>query len=186
MPTDYGDSVSLENYIETCANITDLYDDCEAVHLVVAGDFNCRSGSRFHEVFLHFANDNNLCLSDLNRMAGVFTYCSDNASSSSWIDHVLCSPSIDNLINWCDIRYEYVSSDHKPLVLSFTNLYRDAIPVITYDHKEKRTVYDWSGADEHCILMYRSELDEALKTINIPVGSFDVNTFSDYDYGRMP
>ena len=42
MPTDYGDSVSLESYVEICANVTALYNDCEAVHLVVAGDFNCQ------------------------------------------------------------------------------------------------------------------------------------------------
>ena len=38
MPTDYGDSESYENYIETCAKITAIYKDSEAVHLVIAGD----------------------------------------------------------------------------------------------------------------------------------------------------
>jgi len=37
MPTDYGDSESYENYIETCAKITAIYKDSEAVHLVIAG-----------------------------------------------------------------------------------------------------------------------------------------------------
>ena len=47
MPTDYGDSESYENYIETCAKITSLYTRSEAVHLVIAGDFNYHTGSRF-------------------------------------------------------------------------------------------------------------------------------------------
>jgi len=47
MPTDYGDSETYENYIETCAKITAIYMDSEAVHLVIAGDFNCHTGARF-------------------------------------------------------------------------------------------------------------------------------------------
>ena len=47
MPTDYGDSESLENYIATCAAISALYEESEAIQLIVAGDFNCQPGSRF-------------------------------------------------------------------------------------------------------------------------------------------
>jgi len=39
MPVDNGDIVSLENYIETCATISALISDTEAVHVIVAGDF---------------------------------------------------------------------------------------------------------------------------------------------------
>ena len=35
MPTDYGNSVSLENYIETCANITALYNDVWATKILL-------------------------------------------------------------------------------------------------------------------------------------------------------
>jgi len=52
LPTDYGDSDSLEDYVATCACITALYNDCDAVQLIVAADFNCQVGSRFFNVFL--------------------------------------------------------------------------------------------------------------------------------------
>jgi len=48
LPTDYGDSDSVEDYVATCACISALYNDCDAVQLlIVAGDFNCPGGSRF-------------------------------------------------------------------------------------------------------------------------------------------
>jgi len=40
--TDYGDSGSAEDYVATCACISALYNDCDAVQLTVAGDFNCQ------------------------------------------------------------------------------------------------------------------------------------------------
>jgi len=90
---------------------------------------------------------------------------------------MLCSPTVDNFINWCDIRYEYVTSDHKPLALSFLNLHTDTVPIIMHDDKEKRVVYDWPRADEP-LCVYRYELDEALKSINIPAWCYDVDTSS--------
>jgi len=47
MPTDAGNVECLENYVATCANITALIQDSDAVHTVIAGDFNCNSGTRF-------------------------------------------------------------------------------------------------------------------------------------------
>ena len=41
LPADTGDTECIENYIATCANVTALCEDCDAVHYVIAGDFNC-------------------------------------------------------------------------------------------------------------------------------------------------
>ena len=45
LPVDSGDAESVENYIATCANVTALCEDCNAIQYVIAGDFNCHSGS---------------------------------------------------------------------------------------------------------------------------------------------
>ena len=47
MPTDYGDDTSMETYIDICAKITALYEDCAAISVLIGGDFNCPAGSRF-------------------------------------------------------------------------------------------------------------------------------------------
>ena len=65
-PCDYGNAECHENFIATCANITALFAECDALHIVVAGDFNCHYGSRFYDSFVVFANDNDLIFSDIN------------------------------------------------------------------------------------------------------------------------
>jgi hypothetical protein len=48
------------------------------VHSVLASDFKCQSGSRFYNIFIQWANDLDLQLSDIKRLDNAFTYCSDD------------------------------------------------------------------------------------------------------------
>ena len=72
MPTDYGDDDCIEDYIEICSEISALHTVCDAVQLIVAGDFNCQPGSRFYKYFQTFVNDNNLTMSDLETIQCVY------------------------------------------------------------------------------------------------------------------
>jgi len=47
MPIYTGDNECVENYIDTCAKITALYNDSSSINMIVAGDFNCQPRSRF-------------------------------------------------------------------------------------------------------------------------------------------
>jgi len=61
MPTDYGDNESFENCVSICSKINVLYEECDAVHLIVAENFNCpycRIGSKSYEHFDSFVCDN--------------------------------------------------------------------------------------------------------------------------------
>jgi len=91
MPYDMGDHDSLENFVCTCCKVNTLHEESDVVHAIIAGGFNCQQGSRFYNIFINCARDCNLELSDLKRMSDVFTFCSDDGSRSSWIDHILCS-----------------------------------------------------------------------------------------------
>ena len=87
MPIDYGEC--LEFYIATCAYITALFQESDAVNLVVAGDFDCQVVSRFYNSFLRFVGENNLQLTDQRHLNDVFTYCNDSATAYSRIDHIV-------------------------------------------------------------------------------------------------
>lgn len=52
MPSDYGTVDCHEKFIATCANITALFAESNAIHLVVAGDFNCQRDTRFCDSFV--------------------------------------------------------------------------------------------------------------------------------------
>jgi len=73
VPVDSGDVECAENYIATCAYITAQCEDCDATQYVIAGDFNCDSGSQFYTFFQNFVVDNNLCMSDSNLLSDVAT-----------------------------------------------------------------------------------------------------------------
>ena len=47
---------------------------------------------------MKFASDNNLLTSDLLRLNDVVTYINDDGSKMSWIDHILSSIAVDNII----------------------------------------------------------------------------------------
>ena len=177
MPTDYGDSECIENYIDTCAYIIALFQDSDAVYLVVAGD--CQLGSRFYDCFLKFSSDNKLQLTDLCRLKDVFTYFNDGATASSWIDYIVCSRAIDNLVSSCSVEYQYVSSDHKPLFVSLDRFLPNLGPSVSCVNEPVTGIKflpDWSKCDEYCLSMYKSELDLVLANINIPSVLFSCTT----------
>jgi endonuclease/exonuclease/phosphatase family metal-dependent hydrolase len=173
---DTGDAECVENYTATCAHITALCEDCDAIQYVIAGDFNCHSGSRFYSCLQNFVADNKLCMTDNNRLVDVVTFCNDAGTASSWIDHVLCSSVVDRLVCSVDVMEEYVSSDHKPLAVMFNNL---VIPNVTCQGTSTGcdsgigTVIDWSKADDVCISNYKMTLDSMLNHLNIPIAAFN-------------
>ena len=58
MPTDGSDIDSHEEYVDICSKIIAMFVDSDAVRLIVAGDFNCRPGTRFHKIYTEFPVDN--------------------------------------------------------------------------------------------------------------------------------
>lgn len=77
--------------------VKSVINDNDAVNLVVAGNFNCQVGSRFYDSFLRFVGENKLQLTDQRHLNDVFTYCNDSATAYSWIDHIVCSHSVNIL-----------------------------------------------------------------------------------------
>ena len=64
-------------------------------------------------------NENNIIMLDLNKMNYAFTYYSDNWLNMSWTDHVVCSCNVDSCIQQVAVLDDYVSSDHKPMLIVF-------------------------------------------------------------------
>jgi hypothetical protein len=89
MPLDQGDAECLGIFIEICAKLNALYSEQDMLHFVVAGYFNGQAGSRFYNIFIQWANDLNLQLSDIKRSDNAFIYCRDDGLRYSWIDHCI-------------------------------------------------------------------------------------------------
>lgn len=180
MPCDQGDADSVENYTSVCSKITALYAECDAVNLVIAGDFNCDVGYRVFNILQHFMDDNKLIWSDAIRMSNVFTYFNDAGTNFSWIDHIMCSKSADELINSSGISVlsDYVSSDHKPLIVHFDNILvthcSSSDNNISRCKQSNRVIPDWSKADQKALCCFQESLHSILSNIDIPACLFDV------------
>jgi len=74
----YGDDESLVEYIECLSVLDALIVQSDALHTVIAGDFNCGTGSRFFPLLNNFANENGLVMSDMMRLSNISTYISDD------------------------------------------------------------------------------------------------------------
>jgi len=60
-----GDSDSVEDYVVTCTCISALYNDCNAVRLIVAGDFNCQFNTRLSQLLVDDADDVKFIVQDV-------------------------------------------------------------------------------------------------------------------------
>ena len=154
MVVDYGDTDCMESCIATCSVIDSLISEVDAEHVLIAGDFNCQPGSCLCDTLAHLVTDNNLTFTDMNHLTtgNVFTYCNDAGSMVSWIDHVLCNSSVNDLILNVEILYSYVTSDHKPTVTTLLNplICDDASGLSTADKIGLNVSYcsDWLKAED--------------------------------------
>lgn len=171
MPTEYNDSDSLEKYIEVCANLSAIVTDSDIPHVVIVGDFNCQPGTRFFKVLAHFMEDNNLVMTDLSVLGAtnaVFTYCSDSGSNTSWIDHVICSYTMNNNVREMSVLYDFICSDHRPLSLAL-NCSAIAPYVSGRDDKPSQIATpDWDCVDEITASLYSENMYHRLRKITIP------------------
>ena len=180
MPTDTGDADCMDDYLETCSRIHAMCADCDTVQTVIAGEFNCHVGSRFDNVFFQLASDNNLIHSDLTRLnTSTFTYCGECSNTVTWIDHILCSPTLDSLVHNVNVLYDYVTADNKPVLMGFSNigLPHSGSPDLTGLPRSevhlptiRSTVPDWQKADA---MRYQTMLHNVLRTVDVPTFVFD-------------
>jgi len=113
----------------------------------------------------------------------------------SWTDHLLCSPVIDDLISRVNILYDFVSSDHKPIIVCYEKLlvFSESIQ-IEAEVFEKLISPDWESANEMQLNNYRDKPAGALCNVIIPSAllcdstdncSTDITGVIDYYYNEV-
>ena len=77
----------------------------------------------FEHELVELCKGEHLCISDyemLGRNSGFYTYVSDAHHSTSWLDHVICSSNMHSAIGGIYVVDKLPSSDHLPLVVTFS------------------------------------------------------------------
>lgn len=179
MPTNYNDDSSLESYIDCLSKLHVLIVESDAIHTLIVGDFNCSPGSRFFSEFASFATDNNLITTDLYKLHDVVTYISDDGSKMSWVDHIMSSVAVDNMINNICILNDVIVSDHKPVsfIMEGIHISHDSSPIAVNNNSVCSTP-TWNNCDDTTLSYYSSYLDRLLQCVCIPLDAV-FNTSSD-------
>ena len=128
MPNDYGNTDSLENYLATCSYLETLIAEFDSSHFCIIGDMNCDVSSRFYPSLNQLAVENRLIFTDVIKLHNAVTYYSDDGSTQFWIDHVLCTGFVDNLVLSIPAINDAISCNHRPLSLEFNCNFATCVP----------------------------------------------------------
>ena len=113
MPYQCDDNYDL--FVEYIGKSSSLIEESETSNLIVLGYFNAAVDTVFKCELLEMCKTYQFVVSDhvaLGRDSGHYTYVSDAHSTTSWLDHILCSHDIQNRLESISIIDKLPSSDH--------------------------------------------------------------------------
>ena len=116
MPYQHDDNYAM--YMECIGKISASIEDSDISNFIILGDFNSAVDTPFESELLEFCSSYDLSISDYDRYgrdSGQFTYVSDAHSTTSWLDHIICSHDVKCKMTAIEILDKLPSSDHLPL-----------------------------------------------------------------------
>ena len=122
MPYDDRSSECIDNYLHVMALIENTLDNYKYDGVYICGDFNADPfGSRLWRYVTDFSEDLNLVCYDYDILDNnTFTYISNSHMYKKWIDHVIGTKNEYFYIDYINVRYDIVGSDHIPLECTIT------------------------------------------------------------------
>ena len=100
-------------------------------------------------------------------MSQAFTYNNSDHSCTSWIDHILCTTSLDRDIIDIKVMYDYITSDHKPLSAKIERVI-DSADKYTEPGSLSPTRRCWKSVDDMTKLHYSNYVDVLLQNVVVP------------------
>ena len=116
MPCDMQTLHALDNYRNMLAKLEVIMKEHNVSKIVLTGDLNAdpRKG-RFWGELKTFMDSFSLFNVDEQLPQDSFTYLCPGRSTTSWLDHILCTKEVINLVTNMKIDYEGALYDHFPL-----------------------------------------------------------------------
>ena len=81
---------------------------------------------------------------------------------------------VDGLIDKVNILHEFITSNHKPVFVTFKGM-KDSLQAPTTPQQDSIPIMYWYKADALCINSYQTVLDEAHSYVDIPVNLLHEN-----------
>ncbi|CAF3775813.1 unnamed protein product [Rotaria socialis] len=172
MPYDDGSIDAMHKYCNSLSIIKVLIEESKANCIVLIGDFNANYGiGRLGKRLNEFLIENDLLKADSALPKDTFTYLSPGHNSTSWLDHIICSVSLNNDVTNIEVDYELCLFDHFPVIFNIKNLqFAVSADFVADIDLDKKFVY-WNKMTKAEFALYKSKVYEAL----------NVNYFCDND-----
>ena len=172
MPYDCHDNE--DEFLHYMAKINDIIESYPTPYVYVMGDFNANlytnNGnanvmSKFGTHMVNFCDEENMVIADSYILCNKsYTFVSSAHNTVSWLDHVVTTkPGCDLINNMC-IKYDYVSSDHLPLMMQ---LGVSCVQVIEHEEFIYKPHIDWSSVDKLSRDTYSSNTAELLSNVQL-------------------
>ena len=167
MPCDLQTSEALENYRCMLSKVDVVIREQNVTDLIIAGDFNAdpKKGRFWHELSDFMKSFSLLALDD-QLPQDTFTYLCPARSTTSWLDHVLCSKNLKDHLSNLFINYDIALFDHFPL---YFNLDFELV----FNHKEDAACVthdmfvDWKKINKSDEDIISRKLDDLLNNLNL-------------------
>lgn len=166
---------NFDHYCMLLGDLQSIINDSTADHACIIGDFNAHPTRRFYDELLRFTRQQDLHISDVALLPpNSFTYVHNrlNVTSSTWLDHCICSDQLHAAINECVIRYDLSNSfDHIPLQISFR---MPSLPSLAVTHERSPSI-SWDFRNQQKSSAFRLSTEVKLRSIAQPADALLCN-----------
>lgn len=136
MPCDKQNMSSLNEYQNYLQSINNIINEFNTNNIIIVGDCNADpKKGRFWRYFNEYCIFNNLIVKDLLLPDDSFTYLCPAKSTTSWLDHIVSSRSIQDKIQNVSILYDFNIFDHFPISFEL-NIETDRQNNVIYNRNE--------------------------------------------------
>ena len=97
----YQSSDNFEEFCNYLDKIACIIEEKDTTNVVITGDFNVAVNTPFESELIAMCENTGLVISDyetFGRASNTHTYVSDSHNSNSWLDHFICSHSVNSMI----------------------------------------------------------------------------------------
>jgi hypothetical protein len=121
MPVDRQNCDSFDEFQTELALISSLIEEHNIHNVILAGDFNANLNkiNRWREQS-SFCEQYSLNFTDSKLPPDSFTYLSPGNDTVSWLDHVVCSAHLNDLIYELEILHDFSIYDHFPIAFNLS------------------------------------------------------------------
>jgi exonuclease III len=169
-------SNNLDEFQMYLGKMDSIITTSDTVYSMIMGDFNSDTKPSsegpttqlFGRKLLSFCEENNLVLADYLRLRNrdAYTFVSYAHGTTSWLDHVVCTKSMDQIIQNVSIDYSVICSDHFPILTSLdVDNINFTVPKQSDQHSHPRV--KWDKLSEEDLRNYASLTANNLTNTNL-------------------